>query len=192
MTMKLIYFIFIFFLSGCNTPQPQRNSPKGAYASYIHALSTQKYERIYEMLDPYIREKIDETYENIKKSLSIIKTQYPPSIKEKAIESLGPRKYLETKTSTEFFSMLIGGREPPSLSFSERLGSMVKEVIEEEDKTIVVTIAKDRYKFRRQSDGLYYFIPDDEDIKAIQNGLLRSRETLQKIKNDLKKLKNLH
>jgi hypothetical protein len=190
--MKLI-LQFIFFLclfSNCSSPSPDPTTPKGAYTLHINSLENQNYGKVYELLYSKVREQIDETYRNLKAAESRIMTEYPAALRETSLKELGDKKFREAKDEKEFFIVLLSSSKRPVLSLREKIGIRVKSTRETNGTVELRTMAGESYNFILES-GVYHFIPSDEDIRSINAALLKSREVLLQVNENIKKIKDI-
>ncbi|MBM4387736.1 MAG: hypothetical protein FJ088_08360 [Deltaproteobacteria bacterium] len=190
--MKIRFFVIILSaliqVSGCNSPPKDMTSPQGAYAMYLNAIAEGNGDAAYNLLKKEVKTEIDETLANLKKTARLIDEKYPAVLKEKALREHCPNGICRAEDSGKFLEMMMKYDKGIKMSFTEQLGARIKKIYNDKGIVRITTVAGDVYNFEKGGDEKYYYIPGDDDLKAIGTARIKSREALLIVEKEIEAL----
>jgi hypothetical protein len=184
--LLVVGFLFQF---ACRQASSDRTSPEEAYTYYQELLSKGDYEGIYWLLPKEVRDQIDKSHANTREAVRLVEKEYPLVLKAEALSQIGPEDQRNAETPARFFSALIGdaGIKRTRLSATSRLALNVRKVQKTPMGTYEVqTVGGQRVEFTRGADGVFYLVPDKNDMAVIMAQLRKSIEVLEKTKENVR------
>ena len=160
-----LVIIFAIHFFACGSPNTDPLTPDGAHNLFIQAFAQKDYKTVYDLLTQNTKRDFHDYLEKTRQVVSIIRSDYPVALQEKAIADLSiPFKadtfsYKEIETSAsedETFrrlcnKMFSSKNETPSII--QRFGTRVQSLeLENPDKAIIKTLANETLVYIKEPD----------------------------------------
>jgi hypothetical protein len=158
-----------------------RTTVKGAFAEYVAIADRGDWQALYPMMVRDLRDKIEMTHQNLRRTAEMIETSYPAALRRQALADLGHEELRRAATPAAFFAARVGASGRVAMSFEDRMGSRLKRIVEDQKapgRFLVTTISGATIEFVKGGDGLFDLVPDPTDVQQIHREYLRSIETL--------------
>ena len=165
MIRYVLTIVLLITFWGCGTSNTDPMTPDGAHNLFVQALGQKDYKAVYELLTQDTKKAFHYYIENTKEVVSIIRTNYPSALQEKAIADLSIPFKADTFTykEIEFSSsegqtfmrlcekMFSSKDETPSLM--QKVGTRVQSVeLENPNKAIIKTLASETLVYIKEPD----------------------------------------
>ena len=166
--MRSMFLLTLILCAGCSSANIDPQTPDGAHNLFVQSFAKKDYETIYSLLTQETKIALHQYLNTTKEVVSIIRSQYPEPLREKAIADLSipfgtdtfAYRDIETAPSEEEIfmklcdKMFASKNETPSLM--QKFGTRVQSIeMETSDKVVITTLANEKLIYVKESDRVW-------------------------------------